>query len=96
MQLLAGHLVLSPSDLTAFLACEHRSGLDRAVALGERPRPHRDDPELEVLRRRGDQHEQAELARLRAAGHEIVEIQVGGATGRTTRTAPTSAATARG
>lgn len=80
MHLLDGTLVLSPSDLTAFLACERRTGLDRQVALGRLGRPERDDPELEVLRRRGDEHERLELARLRAEGREIVEIARAGST----------------
>lgn len=67
-------LILSPSDLTAFLACEHRSKLDRLVAEGLLDRPEQDDPELEILRRRGDEHEHRELERLRAAGRTIVEI----------------------
>ena len=74
MYLVGDQLVLSPSDLTAFLACEHRTGLDRRVALGELDRPERDDPELEILRRRGDEHERRELARLKAEGREVVEI----------------------
>jgi predicted RecB family nuclease len=68
-------LVLSPSDLTAFLACEHRSALDRAVAEGRIDRPHRDDPDLEVLRRRGDEHERHELERLEAEGRTVVRIE---------------------
>ncbi|MCU1374844.1 MAG: protein of unknown function, putative recB domain [Actinomycetia bacterium] len=78
MHLVGGQLVLSPSDLTAFLACEHRSALDRQVALGQLARPEQDDPELEILRRRGDEHERNELARLKAEGREVVEITVAG------------------
>lgn len=71
-------LILSPSDLVAFLACEHRSVLDRRVVEGLLERPVRDDPELEILRRRGDEHERRELARLKAEGREVVEIVRGG------------------
>ena len=80
MHLVGGTIVLSPSDLTAYLACEHRSALDRLVAEGELGRPERDDPELEVLRRRGDEHERAELSRLKATGREVVEITASGHT----------------
>jgi predicted RecB family nuclease len=76
--LVGENLVLSPSDLTAFLACEHRTGLDRLVAQGLLERPERDDPELEILRRRGDEHERRELARLKAEGREVVEIVAAG------------------
>ncbi|HEY2332757.1 MAG TPA: TM0106 family RecB-like putative nuclease [Acidimicrobiales bacterium] len=67
-------IILSPSDLTAFLACGHRSQLDRLVAEGSLARPRRDDPELDILRRHGDAHEHRELERLRRDGRSIVEI----------------------
>jgi predicted RecB family nuclease len=75
VQLVGEALVLSPSDLTAFLACEQRTALDRLVALGELDRPIQDDPELEILRRRGDEHEHRELERLRAEGRTVVVIE---------------------
>ena len=34
MQAPAGVVTLSPTDLSAFLGCRHRTGLDLAVALG--------------------------------------------------------------
>ena len=37
VHLVGGTIVLSPSDLTAFLACEHRSALDRLVAASVEP-----------------------------------------------------------
>jgi uncharacterized protein len=80
VQVVGGTLVLSPSDLTAFLACEQRTALDRQVALGLLDRPAQDDPELEILRRRGDEHEHRELERLRAEGRTVVEIQTRGGT----------------
>jgi predicted RecB family nuclease len=80
VQLVADALVLSPSDLTAFLACEQRTALDRLVALGELDRPVQDDPELEILRRRGDEHEHRELERLRAEGRTVVVIEGGART----------------
>ncbi len=67
-------LITSPSDLVAFVECRHRSALDRQVALGLLEPPPEDDPELAVLRRRGDEHERRELERLRAEGHSVVEI----------------------
>src|SRR5439155_25593958 len=73
-------MVLSPSDLTAFLACEQRTALDRLVAFGMLDRPAQDDPELDVLRRRGDEHERGELERLRAEGRHVVEISGRGST----------------
>src|ERR1700716_891492 len=50
MHLIDGTLVLSATDLTGFLACEHLAELDRAVAEGRIPAAVRDDdPELELL-----------------------------------------------
>jgi predicted RecB family nuclease len=75
MQLLDGQLILSPSDLTGFLACEHLTQLELKAARGEITRPNRDDPELDVLTSRGEQHELAHLEMLRASGQEVVEIE---------------------
>jgi predicted RecB family nuclease len=87
VHLVGENLVLSPSDLTAFLACEHRAGLDRLVAMGVLDRPDRDDPELEILRRRGDEHERRELARLKAEGRDVVEIVTAGSSPEALRAA---------
>ena len=71
-------LILSPSDLTAFLACEHLAGLERLVAFGELERPIREDPDGALLARQGDDHERAELARLDAVHGGVVRIEVSG------------------
>jgi len=69
-----GGLVVSPADLTNFLACRHLTQLDLAVALGRMTPPAEDDEALAVLRERGMAHERAHLARLRAEGRSIAEI----------------------
>lgn len=74
MQQLDGSLVLSPSDLTGFAACEHLTQLDLAVARGERERPEGHDLELEIIARAGTTHETAALDELAAEGRTIVEI----------------------
>src|SRR3954447_2265467 len=74
MQLLEGELVLSASDLTGFAACEHLTQLELSVVRGERERATRDDPMLDVLSRRGTEHEQKHLERELAAGKHVVEI----------------------
>ena len=74
MQLLEGELVLSASDLTGFAACAHLTQLELSVVRGERERPKRDDPMLDVLSRRGTEHEQKHLAREKATGKHVVEI----------------------
>ncbi len=77
MHIVDGTLVLSATDLTGFLACEHLTQLDRAVAEGRLEAPVRDDPELEVVRRRGEKHETRYLDTLRAEGRSVVEIPRG-------------------
>jgi predicted RecB family nuclease len=67
----SGELVFSPSDLNDFLECEHLSALELAVARDELPRLGRDDPQAELVRRKGEEHEAAYLAQLRADGKEI-------------------------
>lgn len=62
---LAGHLLLSATDLTNHLACEHLTAELRRVAVGERPRPFSaPDPHADLVRQRGDHHEQEQLERL--------------------------------
>ena len=74
MQLIDGSAVYSATDLVGFLACEHLTALERAALAGLVERPHRDDPELDVLRRRGDAHEHRYLAELEASGRSVVKI----------------------
>jgi predicted RecB family nuclease len=67
----------SPTDLNAFLACEHLTTLQLAVARGELTKPFRHNPHAELIRRKGDQHEAAYLARLQAQGRRIATIDFG-------------------
>jgi uncharacterized protein len=69
-----GTLQLSPSDLSSHLACPHLTNLDLQVARGELERPHVDDTHGDLLRRKGDEHEAAYLARLEAERRSIVRI----------------------
>lgn len=75
MQLIDGIPVFSASDLVGHLACEHLTTLERAVLGGLVERPVRQDAELEVLQRRGLEHEQRFLARLTDAGLSVVHGQ---------------------
>ena len=74
MHLVEGRLLLSPSDLVGFLACEHLTQLELAAERGELVRPQRLDPELELLRQKGFQHESVQLERLTAEHGAGVEI----------------------
>jgi predicted RecB family nuclease len=69
-----GTLLLSPSDLSGHLACPHLTTLDLRVQRGELERPHVDDTHGDLIRRKGDEHERAYLARILADGRSIVRI----------------------
>jgi len=74
MHRVEGRLILSPKDLIGFLACEHLTQLELAVTRGELTRPTREDPELDLLARKGRAHEAAHLERLRRERGSVVEI----------------------
>ena len=67
-------VLLSPSDLTGFLACEHLTSL----SLAGTPRRAEADPQVELIRRKGDEHEAAYLASLRAEGRVVRELSFDG------------------
>lgn len=74
MQHLNDQLLFSPSDLGGFLACEHLTQLELAVALREGERPSYENAYADLLRRKGQEHEQAFLATLRDASRTVVEV----------------------
>jgi uncharacterized protein len=74
VQLRDGNLQLSPSDLSAHLACPHLTSLELRAARGEIAKPKLDSPHRDLIFRKGDEHEAAYLARLEAAGRRIVRI----------------------
>ncbi|HEV8697616.1 MAG TPA: TM0106 family RecB-like putative nuclease, partial [Candidatus Limnocylindrales bacterium] len=78
MQWIDGRPVYAATDLVAYLACEHLTALERAAMAGLVDRPMRDDPELDVIRKRGFEHEQRYLAELEADGREVARIDLDG------------------
>ena len=78
MQLIDGRPVYAATDLVGYLACEHLTQLERAVLAGLTKRPERVDAELDIIRKRGFEHEQRYLAELRANGKSVVEISLDG------------------
>ena len=76
MQKRQGQLTFSPSDLTGYLACPHLIQLERRVALGQLAKPEAENPEAELVKRKGEEHERAYLERLRAAGKTVAEISL--------------------
>jgi uncharacterized protein len=67
-------LVVSPSDLSNFLSCRHRTGLDLAATHRQIVRPKPDDPYAALLQRHGAEHERAYVESLRARGKQIVDL----------------------
>jgi predicted RecB family nuclease len=78
MQIIDGRPVYAATDLVGYLACEHLTGLERAAMAGLTARPDRIDPELDIIRRRGTQHEKRYLGELQADGRRVVEIALDG------------------
>jgi predicted RecB family nuclease len=79
LQLTDGELVLAATDLTNHVACPHLTQQRLAVARGQRARPRTTrDPHAELIRARGDRHEQDQLKRLSAecGGHVDLSSEV--------------------
>ena len=72
----SGSLLLSPSDLSAHLACPHLTTLSLEVALEERKRPHTREALAELIAQKGDLYEARYLELLRALGRDVVEIEL--------------------
>ena len=69
-----GSILFSPSDLNAFLECEHLTQLELAVARHELERPTDENPQADLVKRKGDEHEAAYLAQLVADRRNVVTI----------------------
>ena len=67
MQSIDGRPVYAATDLVAYLACEHLTELERAAMADLVERPMRADPELDIIRKRGFEHEARYLADPRVA-----------------------------
>jgi predicted RecB family nuclease len=81
VRLVDGRVVFAASDLNDYLACPHRVALNRrALARGD-ARPE-EDPTLELIARKGREHERRELERLEASGIAVVRVPEGDNTAR--------------
>jgi predicted RecB family nuclease len=74
MRLSENSIALSPSDLTAYLACSHLTSLSLDVARGNRERPYTREALAELVAQKGELHEAQYLAALVERGREVVEI----------------------
>ncbi len=75
MKRVGSGLRLSPTDLSAFLGCRHRTGLDLSVVRGVLDKPRYIDPMLKVLQEKGEQHETRYVESLRAEGLAVVDLR---------------------
>ena len=73
MKFIDGTLRLSATDLSKHLGCAHLTTLDRELASGQLARIYRNDPSIEVLERRGKEHEKAYIEHLRSRGLRVHE-----------------------
>ena len=75
MQLLEGRFVYSAGDLNEYLECKRLTELSGLVALGKLQLPQTEDEQLELIRRKGEQHEESFLKKLREShGEGLVSI----------------------
>lgn len=65
---------ISASDLSHFLGCRHRTGLDLAVARGMLKAPSWVDPIVAVLQQRGLEHERSYADSLREQGLKVSDL----------------------
>lgn len=75
MQQIDGRFIYAASDLNNYLECAHLTQLDRLVAEGQVHAPDRDDPAAELLARKGDEHEQRYLAKLKDGSHGVTAFE---------------------
>ena len=74
MQLKSGDIHLSASDLVNYLGCKHLTELDRDVALGNASKPDWNNPALAILQKKGQEHEDAYVAHLKATGLSLIDL----------------------
>ncbi len=77
MRLVDDSLLLAPTDLSTFLSCRHRTGLDLAAARHVLQKPSGQDPYAAMLAARGEEHEQRYVESLRAQGLNVVVVPRG-------------------
>jgi predicted RecB family nuclease len=73
MQILAGKLLLSATDLVNFLGCKHASFLDLRDLTNPVEMPGRDAATILIFEK-GIEHEKRNLASLQARGVDVVEV----------------------
>jgi uncharacterized protein len=77
MQLIGGAPIFAATDLVGFLACEHLVGMELAAMAGLVERPIRLDPEIDLIAKRGVEHEARYLAGLERDGRRVTRVDAG-------------------
>lgn len=80
MQRIAGEILFSPHDLINFMQCEFITWMDRRKLDNELLQPDLSDASVEILQKRGLEHERAFLEREMAAGKRVIDIAGSGTT----------------
>src|SRR4051812_38443188 len=76
MQANNGDITLSPSDVTAYLACEHLTTLSLQAARRDLRKPELENEQAELVFRKGREHEEAYLRLLESEGKTIARISL--------------------
>ena len=74
MRYISDHFELAATDLSNHLSCAHLTQLQRKVALDEIKKPSWHDPSLDVLIKRGQEHEAAYVEFLAKNGLKVVNL----------------------
>jgi predicted RecB family nuclease len=74
MRLKANYFIFSATDLAHFLACNHLTNLSMKVALGVLKKSYLNDPALEILIKRGQEHEAAYVEHLLHSGKTTINL----------------------
>jgi uncharacterized protein len=72
-----GNILFSATDLMRFMGCANATRLDLLRMRGEGPEPGQDTEDAALLQKQGDAHEAAHLAKLKASGRHVIEIDRG-------------------
>jgi len=78
MNYTSGHFQFAATDLSNHVSCNHLTQLNRKVALEELKKPKWYDPSIEVLIKRGQEHEKAYVQFLKDKGLQVVDLQTKG------------------
>lgn len=75
MRIKDGNFIFSATDLGSYLACNHLTQLSKKVALGELKKPYFNDPALEILIKRGEEHELSYIKHLEQSGKKVINLK---------------------